>query len=798
MTHLFMKKTCILTAIIASASLYCSSETLYSTQFLSEDEFQQWTVVDVNNDAATWGFSGGTTPSNVFYSYNVQNGADDWLISPAITATQDGFIAMNFTVYGSSYGEKLEVFYGEQNNPESMTTRATDVLYCTDSNRSEVVLIPVTAGQNIHIGFHACSDADKWRLYLCEFIALFTTNPADIGVQSITSPISGKDLNAEDVTIVIKNNNTTDISNFQVAFSIDDVTISTESIESTLTAGTEMTYTFQAKADLSTPRKLYTIKAWTILENDINPSNDATTANILHEAPATVPYFMGFESNEYTDGIRIFDLNNDSGNWDIYTDPWWNLARTGDYCLAYNYNRDNDAADWAILEPINVEAGYYALKFWYSGDDTHPEKLALYYGNECSPQAMTNKVVEYAPFARSEYAESINIIHFEEAQTVYFGFYAFSDKDENWICIDDISIEKISSENLDLAVTEISAPQEYVRSQSNKDITFNIRSLGITDTDATITVSIDDQVISSLKETILAQENKAVTITDALLGVDSGKHTIKVEVSSGNDNNNDNNIITSEFIMLGAPTLLWDFETGQLPSDFTFRAEDEGTNHPSAGAEFNEDGWGIFNIQNHSQLGEHVMAGNTWLEGTEQADRWCILPSYNVTVENTYFVWDAMSFNQHFPEHYSIMISTNGDDNWYYFTETEITLESPYTQTRGFCLDEYIGKEIFIAFRLKTKNGECLILDNIGIYDPSASGIEDVVENTKYLVTIADGKIKANGDYDIYKMTLHELSGREVAQSNNGELTIEGLTPGIYVATITGNSGTQSMKIAIK
>lgn len=793
-----MKKTCILSAIIASASLYCSSETLYSTQFLSEDEFLQWTVVDVNNDAATWVFSDGTTPSNVFYTYNGQNSADDWLISPAITATQDGTIAVNFTVYGSSYGEKLEVFYGEQNNPESMTSRATDVLYCTDNNRTEVALIPATAGKDIHVGFHACSDADKWRLYLCQFTALFTTNPTDIGVQSITSPISGKDLNSEDVTIVIKNNATTDISNFQVAFSIDDVTISTESIERTLPAGEEMTYTFQAKADLSTPRKLYAIKAWTILDNDINPGNDVATANILHEAPATIPYFMGFESDEYTDGIKILDLNNDSGNWDIYTDPYWNLARTGDFCLAYNYDRVNNADDWAILEPINVEAGYYALKFWYSGDDTHPEKLALYYGNDCTPQAMTNKVVEYAPFARSEYAESINIIYFEEAQTVYFGFYAFSDNDENWICIDDISIEKISDENTDLTVTEISAPQEYVRSQSNKDITFDIRSLGITDTDATITVSINDKVISSQNMTILAQEIKAITIEDALIGVDPGKHTIKVEVSSADDNNSDNNILTSEFIMLGEPTLLWDFETGQLPSDFTFRAEDEGHNDPNAGAEFNEEGWGIFNIQTHSQLGEHVMAGNTWLEGTEQADRWCILPSYNVTAENTYFVWDAMSFNPHYLEHYSIMISSNGDDSWYYFTETEISMESPYTQTRGLCLDEYIGKEIFIAFRLRTKNGECLILDNIGIYDPTASGIEEVVDNTKYLVTIADGKIKANGNYDIYKMTLHELSGREVAQSNNGELTIDGLTPGIYVATIIGNNGTQSMKIAIK
>ena len=128
---------------------------------------------------------------------------------------------------------------------------------------------------------------------------------------------------------------------------------------------------------------------------------------------------MGFEPNEYTDDIKIMNLNKDDGSWDINLDmsSWFRMARTGIGCLAYNYNKENAADDWAFLEPIQVEAGYYAFKFWYSGDDNHPEKFGLYYGDSASPEAMKNTVVEYAPFARGAYEESIHIIHFDKPQT---------------------------------------------------------------------------------------------------------------------------------------------------------------------------------------------------------------------------------------------------------------------------------------------------------------------------------------------------------------------------------------------
>lgn len=720
-----MKKlSLILTALLYS--LFINAQNIFQTSFQTEEEFQQWVVVDNNADATTWKFDSSADPSKVFYSYHSTNPADDWIISPAITSTETGVLSLNFTVQGSSYGEKLEIFYGSQPTMEAMTNRVSDVIDLGGEISSHLYLIEANANEPLYLGFHACSGPDKWRLYLCDVIVQFATNPVDIQVTEIVSPISDFNLAQENVTVKVKNSGNVDVESFDISFSIDDTTIATETINATLSIGAEIEYTFIAKADLSDPRKQYTLKAWTSHPDDINNGNDACITNVLHKAPASVPYTMGFEANEYTDGITFFNLNEDEGDWSLYSDPWWSMAHTGDYCLAYNYDKNNNGNDWAILEPITVEeSGYYVLKFWYSGDDTHPEKLAVYYGNEGEPEAMTNKIVEYAPFARSSYEESINIINIGEPQTIYIGFHAFSDKDENWLCVDDVTFEKINAEDVDLAVLPITNPIEYVHEGTKKDINFKVRNLGIQDVSSTVSVKIDEEIVYEETVEIVAQEIKDFVIEGVLENLSAGTHNISVVAVVTDDINEDNNTQLLSFYVVDKPAMAWDFEDGQLPADFTFRVEDEGTVNPGAGEEFNEEGWGIFNIQTHELYGEYVMAGTTWLDGTEQADRWCILPPVTPS-EESYLLWDVASFNPNYLESYSIMVSTNGDDSWYYFTEEEYIAESADFKTRGISLSEYSGQNVYVAFRLRSENCENLILDNIELFGVTAVELLDV------------------------------------------------------------------------
>ncbi len=721
-----MKKLSLLLIAFLCTLTISSAQDIFQTNFQTEEEFQQWLVVDNNNDETTWSFDDYAEPSRVFYNYHSTNAADDWMISPAITSEVTGTLAVSFTVQGSYYVEKIEVFYGNEQTTEAMTNRLSEVISLGNEITHHLYLINVNANEPLYLGFHACSDADKWRLYLCDVSVEFTTNPVDIQAAAFVSPVTDFGLDQETVIVKVKNTGNVDVNSFDITFSVDGNVIATETVNQLLAVGGEMDYTFTAKADLSEARKTFNLKAWTSHTDDVNVTNDECAATVLHKAPATVPYAMGFEADEYTDGITIFNLNEDGGNWDVYTDPWWSLAHTGDYCLAYNYDKNNNGDDWAILEPITVdEPGYYVLKFWYSGDDTHPEKLAVYYGNDATPESMTNKIVEYAPFARGEYEESINIFYIDQPQDVYIGFYAFSDKDENWLCVDDVVFEKVNAESVDMAALPITNPQQYVHKGSRKDIAFKIRNLGIAETTSTVRVMIDETTVYEEDVTAVGQEIKDIIVSSALKDLTAGKHTVSVEVVLDTDADAENNNQSFEFHVLDNPVMAWDFEDGQLPADFNYRVEDGGTVNPSAGEEFNEYGWGIFNIGEHELYGEHVLAGTSWFDGTEKADRWCILPPFTPT-EESYLVWDVASFNPYFLETYSVMISTNGDDSWYYFTEEEYVAESAEFKTRGVDLSGYNGQNVYIAFRLRSENCEHLILDNIELYGGSAVELLDV------------------------------------------------------------------------
>ena len=774
-----------------------TAQVLYSTEFQTQEEFDAWTVVDANADEKTWSFDTYGDPSYVYYSYHGSNAADDWMISPAITSSESGIVAVTFTVKGSSYTEKLQLFAGADATVDAMLQPLSEVLELKDNETSHLCLLEVVANEPVYLGFKACSDANKWRLYLCDVKVQFSTNPVDLAATEIIGLESGFDLGQETVTVKVKNLGKVDVTGFDVAFSIDDVTVATETVSETLAIGAEMEYTFVAKADLSTPRHLHAIKAWVAHAEDVNAANDVCTAEVLHKAPASVPYFMGFEANEYTDGITFFNLNEDEGNWDLYSDPWWSLSHTGDYCLAYNYDKYNSGDDWAILEPITIEeAGYYVLKFWYSGDDTHPEKLGVYYGNAGTPEAMTDTIVEYAPFARSAYDESINIIYIEQPQTLYIGFRAFSDKDENWLCVDDVSLEKVSSESVDLAVYSITNPTAFVHQGSKMSVDFAVRSLGITDVNATVRVKIDENVISEVEDVIPAQAIKGYVLADVLAALAPGEHTLVVDVTTTDDSVEANNTDTVTFRVMGTASKRWDFEDGQLPAEFVFRSEDDGTVHPSAGSEFNEVGWGIFNIQEHALYGEHVMAGTTWLEGTEKADRWCVLPPVNLG-ETSFLVWDVASFNPHFLESYSIMISTNGDDSWYYFTEESFYAESADFKTRGIDLSSYANTDsVYVAFRLRSKNCEHLILDNIELHGVELTGVADVV-NENMTVVVENDAVVVRG-VDAQQVALYDMSGREVARVAGNRLDVQDLSKGIYIVQIKTLDKVYSDKVIMR
>lgn len=130
----------------------------------TSEEFAKWTVIDANSDTKTWGFDESTSAAKYGYGTVV---ADDWLISPAVNVKAGAYM-LTFDYQGSSYGEKMDVFYGNSPEAASMTESIID-LGTFDINgefAQAKQIVKVDNDGTIHIGFHAKSDPDKFRIFV--------------------------------------------------------------------------------------------------------------------------------------------------------------------------------------------------------------------------------------------------------------------------------------------------------------------------------------------------------------------------------------------------------------------------------------------------------------------------------------------------------------------------------------------------------------------------------------------------------------------------------------------------------
>ena len=94
-------------------------------------------------------------------------------------------------------------------------------------------LINVTASGNIYLGFHAKSDANKYKLYVRN-VKLETAQGYDICVDSVRTTASGENLGQEPVKLYLRNTGFHPVSNLQVSYQIDQQPAVTETIAETI------------------------------------------------------------------------------------------------------------------------------------------------------------------------------------------------------------------------------------------------------------------------------------------------------------------------------------------------------------------------------------------------------------------------------------------------------------------------------------------------------------------------------------------------------------------------------------
>ncbi|TXF83361.1 T9SS type A sorting domain-containing protein [Neolewinella aurantiaca] len=131
---------------------------------------------------------------------------------------------------------------------------------------------------------------------------VMTQKRKDVGVTQLSSPVTGCDLGAEDVTIGITNFGGEPQAFFNVNFTIDGVSAGVQMPNDGIYTGvvgvdsTEF-FTFDIRAFLTSPGT-YEFQLWTELEDDEDNSNDTLTISVTHIPLITeFPYVENFEEN---------------------------------------------------------------------------------------------------------------------------------------------------------------------------------------------------------------------------------------------------------------------------------------------------------------------------------------------------------------------------------------------------------------------------------------------------------------------------------------------------------------------
>lgn len=807
----------------ATALTTQAAETIYECPLNTQEQADEWTVINSNNDRNdqgveyTWAFD---TYFGIMgcSTTNPDMAADDWLISPAIDV-EEGMYMLTFDYRGSS-GDKMDVFYGYGATAEDMEYILLDLPSTNGNFATCSKMFTVKGGGKIHLGFHAKSDPWSYQVAIRN-IKLATSEGKDLIAVSVETAKSGYNLGEAPVKLTICNNGEADASNFQVGYQINENEAVTETVSQTVKPGETFEYTFSAQADFSTTGS-YKIKAWTALDGDELTGNDECSTELRHCTISTAPYSTSFESGENIDDIIFLDLNDDpadeeNGEWTINTDSFFSsYSHTGTNSLCYFYSNDNSGDDWAFMPAIHITPGYYSVKFWLAGEDGRSERLKLCYGElesgvqSPTEEMMANTVVDWNLVDFTEYRESANVVHIETEGDYIFGFYCYSDPDQNVLTVDDFSITPIDNIESDLSISLISPTTDYlVKGTSPSQIAYSITNNGIEAMENTaITVSIDgNQVATDNIAAIAAQETKQFITPEVLADVSAGNHTLKIELVNSDDQVASNNVAELSFKLVEDATIIYDFETDEeleygekpaLPEGFIFKAEDGGTVNSGISDEFpNNEAWNYIEINTHELYGDWMFGAASWLDGTERADRWCIFPKVKVTGENADAVWASNSADPDFPETYEVLVSSTGTETADF--EKLLTVENDANQPglHGVDLSKYDGKEIYLAIRLVTADGYFLTIDNVGFYGNvslAQGGISSIADNN-WKVTVSSEELTCTAD-NVSNIAVYDMSGRFVAGSDTETVNISGLQKGIYIASITADGSTLQYKFA--
>ena len=287
-----------------------------------------------------------------------------------------------------------------------------------------------------------------------------------------------------------------------------------------------------------------------------------------------------------------------------------------------------------------------------------------------------------------------------------------------------------------------------------------------------------------------ATDTNMVTVTYA----NPGTYTVIVSVTNANGTVSD----TAEVTVVACNDVdslpyVEDFEGGNLGCWKTINNSTDGRPWSAYDCQ------GLSGVSPHS--GSYVASSWSWSSNAMHADAWMISPKLNLpaevpggqTIRLTW--WDITNAN--YPDHYSVVLSTNSDDPSD-FTTTLRDLDTPTGSwaQQSIDLTQYAGQSIYVAFHHEDYDANYLLIDDIAveIMAPpvsieNASNIEmSIYPNpaSDYVMVNAEG---------VREINVLDLNGRVLSTTTQSKVDLSSLSAGVYFVRVITDNGTATEKI---
>ena len=471
--------------------------------------------------------------------------------------------------------------------------------------------------------------------------------------------------------------------------------------------------------------------------NTQNPRTVTVTGNATYtayfEADAvtdtctitTFPYTMGFEATDRVGCWTFVDIDGDGGNW--FTAEGY--AHTGSMS-AFSASYDNNVGpltpnNWLISPAINLPAGAQIQLKWYAkGMDAtdYAEYYSVYVSTTGNSTSNFTTALYSGTTTSSWVQQTVNLSAYA-GQTVYLAFRHYNCTNMFYLDIDDISI------------TTTSAPTQYTLTVTSANPSMGTVSGGGTynsGATATLMATANNGYHFTRWQDNNTQNPRTVTVTA------NATYTAYFEADGGDD---DCPAITS---------FPWNNSFDQDLSCWkTVDADGDGYN------------WGYYDGIAYSE-------SYSYFDGTNQGltpNNWLISRRIQLPSTGNYTLsWKAQGLSSdYYNEHYSVYISTTGDNPSNFTTQLHTeTLNTPNAVNRTVSLQNYRGQTVRIAFRHHNTNDVFVL----GIADvkiaQNTQGIDDITTEGINIYSL-NGQIVVetgtNTEVDIYDIVGRKVDG---------------------------------------